>query len=71
MVQHMTNNFWQAEARKREIKKLIHDIKRITRRKLTAEENIRIVVVKTGEGWTRHPDVHPQNLWPGCTGQRM
>jgi len=50
MVQHMTNNFWQAEARTREIKQLIQYIKRITRRKLTAEENIRIVVVKTGEG---------------------
>ena len=38
MVQQMTDNFWQAEARSEETKKLIKDIKRLTRRKFTAEE---------------------------------
>ncbi|NIS69059.1 MAG: transposase [Proteobacteria bacterium] len=41
--------FWQAEARTEETKQLIRDIKRITRRKFTAEEKIRIVL----EGFRR------------------
>jgi len=49
MVQQMTNNFWQAEARTQETKQLIREIKRITRRKFTAEEKIRIVL----EGFRR------------------
>jgi transposase len=49
MTQGITDNFWQAEARTRETKQLIRDIKRITRRKFTAEEKIRIVL----EGFRR------------------
>jgi transposase len=43
------DNIWRAEARTRETKQLIRDIKRITRRKFTAEEKIRIVL----EGFRR------------------
>ena len=49
MVQQITDHFWQAEARSEETKQLIRDIKRITRRKFTAEEKIRIVL----EGFRR------------------
>ena len=35
------NNIWQAEARTQQTKQLIRDIKRITRRKFTAEEKTR------------------------------
>jgi transposase len=38
------DNIWQAEVRTQETKQLIRDIKRITRRKFTAEEKIRIVL---------------------------
>jgi hypothetical protein len=40
MLQQMTDNFWQAEARSEETKKFIQDIKRATRRKFTPEEKI-------------------------------
>ena len=43
------DKIWQAEARTQETKQLIRDIKRITRRKFTAEEKIRIVL----EGFRR------------------
>jgi transposase len=43
------DNIWQAEARTQETKQLIRDIKRITHRKFTAEEKIRIVL----EGFRR------------------
>jgi transposase len=49
MVQQITDNFWQSEARSEETKKFIQDIKRLTRRKFTAEEKIRIVL----EGFRR------------------
>jgi transposase len=49
MAQGVSERFWQAEARAEETKKLIQDIKRITRRKFTAEEKIRIVL----EGFRR------------------
>ena len=49
MVQQVTDRFWQAEARTEETKQFIQDIKRITRRKFTAEEKIRIVL----EGFRR------------------
>ena len=49
MTQGITDNIWQAEARTQETKQLIRDIKRITRRKFTAEEKIRIVL----EGFRR------------------
>jgi transposase len=43
------DNIWQADARTQQTKQLIRDIKRITRRKFTAEEKIRIVL----EGFRR------------------
>ena len=49
MVQGISDKFWQAEARKEETKRLIRDIKRVTRRKFTSEEKIRIVL----EGFRR------------------
>jgi transposase len=49
MTQGVSERFWQAEARTEETKKLIQDIKRITRRKFTAEEKIRVVL----EGFRR------------------
>jgi transposase len=49
MTQGITDRFWQAEARTQETRQLIRDIKRITRRKFTAEEKIRIVL----EGFRR------------------
>ena len=49
MIQQITDNFWQAEARSEDTKKFIKDIKRITRRKFSAEEKIRIVL----EGFRR------------------
>jgi transposase len=49
MVQQISENFWQAEARSEETKKFIKDIKRITRHKFTAEEKIGIVL----EGFRR------------------
>jgi transposase len=44
MTQELSEEFWQAEARTQQTKQLIRDIKRITRRKFTAEEKIRIVL---------------------------
>ena len=49
MTQGISERFWQAEARTEEIKRFIRDIKRISRRKFTAEEKIRIVL----EGFRR------------------
>jgi len=49
MTQGITDRYWQAEARSEQTKQLIRDIKRITRRKFTAEEKIRIVL----EGFRR------------------
>ena len=49
MTQGITDRYWQAEARTESTKQLIRDIKRITRRKFTAEEKIRIVL----EGFRR------------------
>jgi len=49
VTQQVTDRFWQAEARIAETKQFIRDIKRITRRKFTAEEKIRIVL----EGFRR------------------
>ena len=45
MVQPTTGSIWQAEARTQETRQFIRDIKRITRRKFTAEGEIRIVLV--------------------------
>ena len=44
MVQQISDKFWQSEARTEETKRFIRDIKRVTRRKFTAEEKIRIVL---------------------------
>jgi transposase len=49
MMQGIADRFWQAEARTQDTKQFIRDIKRITRRKFTAEEKIRIVL----EGFRR------------------
>jgi transposase len=49
MVQQISDKFWQAEAKSEETKQFIQDIKRLTRRKFTAEEKIRIVL----EGFRR------------------
>ena len=49
MIQGVSDRPWQAEARTAEPKQFIRDIKRITRRKFTAEEKIRIVL----EGFRR------------------
>ena len=44
MTQGISDKFWQDEARAKETKQFIRDIRRITRRKFTAEEKIRIVL---------------------------
>ena len=44
MVQQMTDNFWQAEARSEETKQFIQNVKRYTRRKFTPEEKITIIL---------------------------
>jgi transposase len=49
MVQQVTGNPWQAEASSEETRQFIKDIKRLTRRKFTPEEKIRIVL----EGFRR------------------
>ena len=49
MTQGISERFWQAEARTEETKRFIRDIKRISRRKFTAEEKVRIVL----EGFRR------------------
>ena len=49
MTQGTSDRYWQAEARSEQTKQLIREIKRITRRKFTAEEKIRIVL----EGFRR------------------
>jgi len=49
LTQGISERFWQAEARTEETKRFIRDIKRISRRKFTAEEKIRIVL----EGFRR------------------
>lgn len=53
MVQQITDNFWQAETRNEETKQFIRDVKRLTRRRFTAEEKIRIVL----EGFRRDTPV--------------
>jgi len=49
MTQGVSDRPWQAGARTQETKQFIRDIKRITRRKFTAEEKVRIVL----EGFRR------------------
>jgi transposase len=65
MVQQISEQFWQAEARSEETKQFIQDIKRLTRRKFTPEEKIRIVL----EGFRRDTPIrdlcHREGLHPG------
>jgi len=49
MTQGVSDRTWQADVRTSETKQFIRDIKRITRRKFTAEEKIRVVL----EGFRR------------------
>jgi len=49
LTQGISDRLWQAEARTEETRQFIRDIKRITRRKFTAEEKVRIVL----EGFRR------------------
>ena len=44
MIEGISDRSWQAEARSEETKRFIRDIKRVTRRKFTFEEKIRIVL---------------------------
>jgi transposase len=59
------DKIWQAEARTQETKQFIRDIRRITRRKFTAEEKIRIVL----EGFRRDTPIrdlcHREGIKPG------
>lgn len=48
MVQQVTEQFWQAEARTEETKQFIRDIKCVNRRKYSATEKIRIVLEGLG-----------------------
>lgn len=65
MVQQMTDNFWQDEARSEETKQFIQNIKRSTRRKFTPEEKITIVL----EGIRRDTPIsdlcHREGIHPG------
>ena len=49
MIQETSDRSWEAEARSQGTRNLIRDIKRITRRRFTSEEKIRIVL----EGFRR------------------
>ena len=49
MVQEISTQAWQADVRTQETRNLIRDIRRVTRRKFTPEEKIRIVL----EGFRR------------------
>jgi len=53
MTQGVSDRPWQADVRTSETKQFIRDIKRITRRKFTAEEKIRIVL----EGFRRDTSI--------------
>ena len=49
MIQETSDRPWEAEVRTQETRNLIRDIKRVTRRRFTSEEKIRIVL----EGFRR------------------
>ena len=49
MVQEISDRAWQADARTQDTRNLIRDIRRVARRRFTAEEKIRIVL----EGFRR------------------
>ena len=64
MVEQTTDQFWQAEARSEETRQFIKNIKRLTRRKFTAEEKIQIVL----EGFRRDTPIrdlcHREGIQP-------
>ena len=64
MVQQITDQSWQAEARSEETRQFIKNIKCLTRRKFTAEEKIRIVL----EGFRRDTPIrdlcHREGIHP-------
>src|SRR5512136_828899 len=64
MVQEVIDRAWQTEARTEETKQFIKDIKRLTRRKFSAEEKIRIVL----EGFRRDTPIrdlcHREGIHP-------
>ena len=62
MIQAISNRAWQPEARTEETKKFIREVKRVTRRKFTPDEKIRILL----EGFRR--DVPIRNL---CLRERI
>jgi len=49
LIQEISNRSWQADLRTQETRNLIRDIRRVTRRKFTVEEKIRVVL----EGFRR------------------
>jgi transposase len=49
LIQEISDRSWQADLRTQETRNLIRDIRRVTRRRFTAEEKIRIVL----EGFRR------------------
>jgi len=63
-TQGINEGFWQAEVRTQQTKQLIRDIKRISHRKLTAVEKIRIVL----EGFQRDTSIrdlcHRESIRP-------
>ena len=65
MVEQVTDRFWQAEARTEETKQFIQDIKRITRRKFTAEEKIRIVLERFRRDTPIRDLCHREGIHPG------
>ena len=64
MIKEVNDKFWQVEARTQETKQFIKDIKRLTRRKFSAEEKIRIVL----EGFRRDTPIrdlcHREGIHP-------
>ena len=65
MLQQTIDRSWQGEARSEETKQFIKNIKRLTRRKVGAEEKIRIVL----EGFRRDTPIrdlcHREGIHPG------
>ena len=65
MVEKITPLSWQAEARTEETKQFIRDIKRITRRRFTAEEKIRIVLEDFRRDTPIRDLCHREGIHPG------
>jgi transposase len=64
LIQEISDRSWQAEVRTQETRNLIRDIRRVTRRRFTAEEKIRIVL----EGFRRDTPIrdlcHRESIRP-------